>query len=218
MKKNLLAAVILLSATFVSAQVNFGIKAGFNSSLNFKNISSVSSGNYNLTNVKSELNNGFHAGAFGRLFIDKFYVEPELLYSLQKKEYQFSIKDAANNDITIDNLVSFSTVDIPLLLGYKVLDVDVVNVRVFAGPKFRLNAGSQVSFENITNNENFDKEELKGDFKNSKVGFELGAGVDILMITLDARFNMINDIYTAGWQTKPSFNTNFMISLGWKIF
>lgn len=218
MKKIFLSAVLLLSCLLVGAQVNFGIKGGFNSSLNFKNINSVQSGGYNLSNVKSELNNGFHLGAFGRLFFDKVYVQPELLYSLQKKEYEFNIKDAANNDITIDNLVSFSTVDIPLLLGYKVLDLKMASLRVFGGPKFRLNAGSQVSFKNITDDQDFDKEKLKGEIKDSKVGFELGAGVDVLMITIDARFNMINDIYTAGWQKKPDFNTNFVISLGWKIF
>jgi hypothetical protein len=44
MKKVIFAAVLLLTVSFVSAQVNFGIKAGFNSSLNLDNIPSVRSG------------------------------------------------------------------------------------------------------------------------------------------------------------------------------
>ena len=56
MKKVIFAAVLLLTVSFVSAQVNFGIKAGFNPSLNLDNVASVKSGEYDLTNVKSELN------------------------------------------------------------------------------------------------------------------------------------------------------------------
>lgn len=85
MKKVIFAVLLTLTVSFVNAQVNFGIKAGFNSSLNLDNVASVKSGEYDLINVKSELNNGFHLGAFGRLFFDKVYIQPELLYSMQKK-------------------------------------------------------------------------------------------------------------------------------------
>ena len=218
MKKVIFAAVLLLTVSFVSAQVNFGIKAGFNSSLNLDNIPSVRSGEYDLTNVKSELNNGFHLGAFGRLFFDKVYIQPELLYSMQKKDYEFTIQDASSQDIDVEKYVTFSTVDIPLLIGYKLLDLKVANLRVFAGPKFRLNAGSQVSFKNLTNSDPIDVEALKGEFKDSQVGLEAGAGVDILMFSLDARMNLINSLHTASWETKPNLNSNFVISLAWKIF
>jgi hypothetical protein len=218
MKKVIFAAVLLLTVSFVSAQVNFGIKAGFNSSLNLDNIPSVRSGEYDLNNVKSELNNGFHLGAFGRLFFDKVYIQPELLYSMQKKDYEFTIQDASSQDIDVEKYVTFSTVDIPLLIGYKLLDLKVANLRVFAGPKFRLNAGSQVSFKNLTNSDPIDVEALKGEFKDSQVGLEAGAGVDILMFSLDARMNLINSLHTASWETKPDLNSNFVISLAWKIF
>lgn len=218
MKKVIFAALLILTVSFVNAQVNFGIKAGFNSSLNLDNIPSVRSGEYDLTNVKSELNNGFHLGAFGRLFFDKVYIQPELLYSMQKKDYEFTIQDATNQDIDVEKYVTFSTVDIPLLIGYKLLDLKVANLRVFAGPKFRLNAGSQVSFKNLTNSDPIDVEALKGEFKDSQVGLEAGAGVDILMFSLDARMNLINSLHTASWETKPDLNSNFVISLAWKIF
>ncbi len=217
MKKIFFLAVLLLSVSFVSAQLNFGIKAGYNSSLSFDNLSSVQSGEYNLENVKSELTNGFHVGAFTRLG-NKLYVQPELLYALQKKDYNLTFQNAQENNVSLDKFVTFSTIDIPVLIGYKLLDLKVANLRVFAGPKFRLNAGSQISFENLTSGANVDTEELKGEFKNSQIGLEAGAGIDVLMFTLDCRFNMINDIYQANWQTKPDLNSNFVVSLGWKIF
>ncbi|MCE5330946.1 MAG: PorT family protein [Bacteroidales bacterium] len=218
MKKMFFIAMLLLSVTFAEAQLNFGIKAGYNSSLSFDNISSVQSGDYNLSNIKSELANGFHAGAFARIFFDKVYVQPELLYSMQKKEYEMTVQNDENQDVSVDKFVNFSTIDIPFLIGYKVLDLKIANLRVFTGPKLRLNAGSEISFANLTDGDGINKEKLMGELKNSQIGLEAGAGIDVLMLTFDFRFNLINDIYQATWETRPTTNTNFVISLGWKIF
>lgn len=220
MKKMFLLAGLLLSVTFINAQLNFGIKAGYNSSLSLGNISSVTSGDYDLTDVKSELNNGFHAGIWARIG-NKFYVQPELLYAMGKKEYTVTLQDAMNNDITYDKFVNISTVDIPLLVGYKLLDKKMANLRVFAGPKLRLDAGSSLRFDNVVSGGTITKEDLIKDVKKSQIGLEIGAGVDVLMFTLDARYNLIGDMY----QTKISdLNidkmpvSTFVISLGWKIF
>jgi len=218
MKRLIFAAVLLLSFTMANAQFNFGLKAGYNSSLNFENISAVQSGDYNLVDVKSELASGFHAGAFARVFINKLYIQPEVLYSLQKKDYQITLQDISNNTVSVDKFVTFNTIDVPLLVGYKLLDLKVANLRAFAGPKFRLNAGSQISFKNLTEGANIDTEALKGEFKDSQIGLEAGAGIDVLMFALDFRFNLINDVYQANWATKPDLNSNFIISLAWKIF
>lgn len=220
MKKMFLLAVLLLSVTFVSAQLNFGIKAGYNSSLTLGNIGSIQSGDYDLTDVKSELSNGFHAGVFARIG-KKVYVQPELLYAMGKKEYTVSLQDAMNNDITYDKFVSISTVDIPLLVGYKLLDKKMANVRLFAGPKLRLDAGSSLEFDNVVSGGTITKEDLLRDVKKSQIGLEAGVGIDVLMFTLDARYNLIGDMY----QTKISdLNidnvpvSTFVISVGWKFF
>lgn len=220
MKKMFLLAVLLLSVTFVSAQLNFGIKAGYNSSLTLGNIGSIQSGDYDLTDVKSELSNGFHAGVFARIG-KKVYVQPELLYAMGKKEYTVRLQDAMNNDITYDKFVSISTVDIPLLVGYKLLDKKMANVRLFAGPKLRLDAGSSLEFDNVVSGGTITKEDLVRDVKKSQIGLEAGVGIDVLMFTLDARYNLIGDMY----QTKISdLNidnvpvSTFVISVGWKFF
>ena len=220
MKKMFLLAVLLLSVTFVSAQLNFGIKAGYNSSLTLGNIGSIQSGDYDLTDVKSELSNGFHAGVFARIG-KKVYVQPELLYAMGKKEYTVSLQDAMNNDITYDKFVSISTVDIPLLVGYKLLDKKMANIRLFAGPTLRLDAGSSLEFDNGVSGGTITKEDLFRDIKKSQIGLEAGVGIDVLMFTLDARYNLIGDMY----QTKISdLNidnvpvSTFVISVGWKLF
>lgn len=217
MKKTLLTIIALLVSWLVAnAQFNFGIKAGYNSSLNLTNMSTVVSNDYTLDNLKGELSNGFHIGAFARIG-NKIYLQPELLYATQRTEYSLTVEDAMNANAveTGSKFVKLSTVDVPVLLGVKLLDLKVVNLRAYAGPKFRLNAGSSLEWENISST-NISK--LKGDFKSANLGLEAGVGVDVLMFTLDARVNMINDLYQADWQTKPDFNSNFVISLGWKLF
>lgn len=220
MKKMFLLAVVLLSVSFVSAQLNFGIKAGYNSSLTLGNIGSIQSGDYDLTDVKSELSNGFHAGVFARIG-KKIYVQPELLYAMGKKEYTITFQDAVNNDITYDKFVNISTVDIPLLVGYKLLDKKMANIRLFAGPKLRLDAGSSLEFGNVISGGTITQEDLLRDVKKSQIGLEAGVGIDVLMFTLDARYNLIGDMY----QTKISdLNidnvpvSTFVISVGWKFF
>lgn len=223
MKKNLLLSIALLCATFTFAQLNFGIKAGYNSSLSLSNIENLKNGSYTLKNVSDEMGNGFHAGAFARIGIDKLYIQPELLYAMSKKEYTLTLQDAVNKNVTFDKLVTVSTVDIPILVGYKLLDLEVVNLRAFAGPKFRLNAGSSLEFKNVTSTDGstITKADLMDDIKSAQVGLEAGIGIDVLMFTLDARVNLINNMARTkiGDVTVDEVSANsFVISLGWKLF
>jgi hypothetical protein len=222
MKKNIFVAVLLLAASSTFAQLNFGIKAGYNSSLGLNNLSSVTSGDYNLNSVKSELSNGFHAGVFARLNFKKIYFQPEFLYAMGKKDYTITFQDVQNNNVTYDKIVNVSALDVPLLLGYKLLDLKIANLRVFAGPKLRFNAGSSLDFSNLTKTGgSVTQADLVKDVKAAQLGLEAGVGVDVLMFTLDARYNVIGDMY----QTKLNSLTidnipanTFVISLGWKFF
>jgi len=223
MKRTILTlAALLITWLMAHAQFNFGIKGGYNSSINMGNLTSINPQDYALNNLKGELANGFHLGGFARIG-GKIYVQPELLYGLQKKSYQFSIQDLQDqtNIKNIENHVTFSTVDVPVLIGYKIVDAKIFNIRAFAGPKFKLNAGSKLSFTDLTTNTDLKDEAtlkaIRGEFKNSSVGLEIGAGIDLLMFTLDARLNVINDVYTANFQTKPDLTSNFVVSLGWKF-
>ena len=219
MKKLIIAAVLLLCVSFANAQLNFGIKAGYNSSLGINDLGSITNGSYNLNSARAEMSNGFQAGVFARLGFNKVYFQPELLYTMGKKDYTMSVTDA-NGSGTFDKNVKVSTVDVPLLLGYKVLDLKLVNLRVFAGPKLRFNAGSTLDFNNVTGG-NFNTADLQRDVKAAQLGLEAGFGVDVLMLSLDFRYQVINDMYQTKLKDvtidKLPANT-FVISLGWKIF
>lgn len=223
MKKVFLITAVLLSSALTYAQLNFGLKAGYNSSLSLSNIEDVTTGNYTLKSVKDELGNGFHAGAFARIGIEKLYIQPELLYAMSKNDYTITLQDAMNKNVTFDKFVTVSTVEIPVMIGYKILDLKAVNLRAFAGPKFRLDAGSSLDYKNFNaeTGSNVTINDIKDDIKKSQIAFEFGVGVDVLMLTLDARMSLTNNMA----QTKikdvniDGISANkFVISLGWKLF
>jgi len=217
MKKIIIAAVFLLSISTAYAQLDFGVKAGYTSSISTDNLASIGT-SYTLNSVQSEMWNNFHAGVFARVSLSKgLYLQPELLYAIGKKNYPLT-PTVAVTGVDYNNYVTFSTVDIPLLLGYKVLDLKVANFRVFAGPKIRLNAGSQASFDNLS--KKIDGATLIGEVKAAQLGLEGGVGIDMLKFTLDARYNLIGDMYKTTLNTTAIKNipaSTFVISLGWKL-
>lgn len=219
-KSKLILTVFLFSfSTLTYSQLNFGIKAGYNSSLSLSNMSSVSNGTYDLNSVNSEMWNNFHAGVFGRVFISSFFIQPEVLYSVNKKEYEITIQDVNNQDVKLDKFLDISTVDIPILLGLRLINLDVINLRVFAGPKFRLLTGSSLEFKNISGG-NFNPYDLVSDIKKAKVGLELGAGIDILPFVIEARYNIIDNMDETKLGDVKIANlpaSTFIISVGFKL-
>jgi len=219
MKRFIYSAVMLFFSVSVFSQIDFGVKAGYNSSVGLDKLSSVTSGNYNVDSIRADVKNNFQLGVFGRLNFGKLYFQPELLYTMGKKEYTVTLEDTQNGPASYDKVVNISNIEVPLLVGYKVIDlIKMVNVRVFAGPKLTFNAGSSLKFENL---DNITIDKLEKDVKNAQLGLEAGLGVDVLKFTLDARFNVIKDMYQTKIQdvTVDDFQANtIVISLGWKLF
>lgn len=223
MKRILFSTLFLFFVMIASAQFNLGLKAGYNSSLSLNNLNSLSEGSYNLGNVKAEMWNNFQAGAFARVFIKKFYIQPEVLYSIQKKEFDIKnviIGDADPKDV--NTYMDISSVQVPVYLGLKLLDLKVANLRVFAGPKFIMNSGSKLEYNNLTSEE-VSASDLAQDFKDSQIDLEAGVGVDVLMFALDAKLNVMQDV--AGKISSvndlanvPMPTSTFVISLSWKLF
>ncbi len=223
MKRILFSTLFLFFVMIASAQFNLGLKAGYNSSLSLNNLNSLSEGSYDLGNVKAEMWNNFQAGAFARVFIKKFYIQPEVLYSIQKKEFDIKnviIGDADPKDV--NTYMDISSVQVPVYLGLKLLDLKVANLRVFAGPKFIMNSGSKLEYKNLTSEE-VSASDLAQDFKDSQIDLEAGVGVDVLMFALDAKLNVMQDV--AGKISSvndlanvPMPTSTFVISLSWKLF
>ncbi len=222
MNRTVSILILLFAVMAANAQFDLGIKAGYNSSLGFNNLNMIGDRTYTLDNVKSEMKNNFHAGLFARAYIKKFYIQPELLYSIQKKEYDMVDVMIGGQPTTVETFMDISTVVVPVFLGYKLLDLDIAALRVFGGPKFIMNAGSSLEFKNLTSQQ-ISAANLVRDFKDSQVDVEVGAALDVLMFSVEAKTNVIKDAgelfrSQTGIRNLTVPSSNFIITVAWTLF
>lgn len=202
MKKVLFFAGLLFLTSTVFSQVVFdiGLKAGFNTS-NLK-ISEGSILNENGINLNSDAITKMHFGAFGRIGYSRLYLQPEVYFS--KKGGNLS-----SNIFELTSDFDYNNVDVPLLLGYRLIKGKLLDFRIMAGPVF--------SFVTDANYPDELDEFLEEQYFNDRlVGLQYGLGVDVLFLTIDARMEHGSEIYS-----DPSFvkgkATTFMFTVGFKI-
>lgn len=196
MKKFILIAAILIVSSVAFAQIpgfTLGPKIG----------ASFSKFTTDHDQIKEEMKSTFYFGAFARLG-KKVYLQPELLImsrnGLLKQE---NITESSNS-------LKIRTIDLPLLLGVKVVDLKAANVRVMAGP-----VASLIINKSITS-ENWDEAISKDDIRNANWGLQFGAGADLLFLTLDIRYEIGMNEYSK-LQDFSLKNNMFTVGLGWKI-
>jgi len=205
MKKLLLFVLLFISAEVTFGQFAFGVKVGYNAS-------KLST---NLDTIKSSFNSGFHIGAFARIG-NRLHLQPEFYYTLSGGKFDFSSYSAAKN---WTQQVTVGTLDIPVLIGYKIIKTELLSWRVMAGPELSLVVNSKI--KNVTNTGYITTSDI------SKVNWyiQVGTGIDVLFLTLDVRYqiglNKIIDNFTAptGGPVYPvnSKGNMFVISVGFKI-
>ena len=205
----------------IFANMTLGIKVGFSTSLGMNNLNPMLTDEYSLSTAKSSIVNGFNVGAFGRVDFNKFYFQPEFLYVLGQNNYALSLLDNHLQNIELNKTATISTLDIPLLLGYKIWNSKNTNLRLFAGPKLRLNAGSTVKRTYFHTYGTTNATDITTDITPTQLGLETGLGLDFSGFTLDVRYNLIQDMYHSQLNSHTIDNLSantLIVSLGWKIF
>lgn len=191
MKKLLLSAIYLVIAVTLSAQVNFdlGVKGG----VNFSKLS------FEKDDYSAESVTKTHFGAFGRIGWDRVFIQPEVYFSGKGVD----VNSTANTVSSLD----FNTVDVPVLLGIKLIKGNSVDFHVLGGPVFSSITSKEIS-GSVFDDKSF--------YKDHYFGVQYGLGVDFLFLTLDARMeNGLGDCYSD--PTIAGKNKAFMISLGIKF-
>jgi hypothetical protein len=202
MKKITVLFVLLLAAGFAFGQISLGPKIGFN----------TSKLTTDLDQVNSDLKNSFNFGVFLRLG-KKIYVQPEVNWLTRGGVFT---RPEIDNINPINQEIDMKTIEIPVLLGWRIANLGVGNIRVFAGPSASIVTDGTVSTKS---EEGFINPIKDSDLEDMIWGFNVGAGVDVLMFTLDVRYQMgLNEVIQKieGFDFK-SKNNIFAVSLGWKI-
>jgi hypothetical protein len=179
MKKFFLSIVLItMAALSARAQFSLGAKAG----LTFSKI--------NTDNVTEQSVTGYQVGAFAR-FGSSLYLQPELYLGSSGGKFNFQNN---NNTVTTDGKVTFTTLNLPLLVG-KGFGGDNLNFRIMGGPVYSYVLDKN---QNFTDNVSGAYNDF-GNYRKSTLGFQAGAGIDVGHITADFRYEggltKINESY-----------------------
>ena len=201
MKRFFYASFFVLFASVSSAQPVFdlGLKAG----LHYSNMSM--DGDFDLN---SDAITKVHWGAFGRVGFNRLYVQPEVYFSKKGGDLSYDLLGLAGG-------FDYKNVDVPVLLGYKLIKSPVVDFRIMAGPVFSFvtDANYPDELDQFLDDQFFDDRLL---------GIQYGLGVDVLFFTLDARMEHTGKVYDSvgndmGNVSISGNSTSFILTLGFKI-
>jgi len=196
MKKYLIILVLVLSSTIVFGQFTIGPKVGYN----------ASKFSTDLDTISSAFKSGFQIGVFVRIG-KKLYFQPEIYYTTQGGVFE-------SNKNNWEQKVNIGSLDIPALVGFKLINTKIINLRILAGPL--------ASF--VVNKSVKDAGGILGPIENADINsvnwaVQVGAGLDVLFMTLDVRYqiglnNLIKTIENSDINSK---NSVWVVSLGFKI-
>jgi opacity protein-like surface antigen len=194
MKKTflLIAALLMLgSAAFADggSGINLGIKAGFQ----------TAKLSYEKANIKSDFANHFTVGLFGRVSSGRLYVQPEVLYFKTSNVFSATVTPEDNGNLIEDAHVNLTlnqmNLQVPVMIGIKVIDLDLITLRAQAGPTANFVLKSQTLFDKTYSLNGDQPEEDTNtdeefDPKSIAWGVQAGIGVDVMKrFTLDINYS-----------------------------
>ena len=191
-----------------SQDFKLGLKAGANYSfMSIQKELAPSVESYHIGDPKF----GWQAGIFGRIGILGFFVQPEVLYTNYNTVVE--IQETGTSTKTT-NKQSYSQISIPLMIGYKFINI----IRINVGPTFNYNLSVNQEGKNLI--------EKVSSPKNYTIGWEGGIGVDVWRFILDVRVSGSFDNFkiatplsssSSVYQTENKFYS-FSVSLGYSFF
>ena len=193
MKKTFVLFIAIAYTSITSAQVSLRPQAGFNSSNLTKDLESAE--------FSDQL--GFQFGIDLQLG-NKVYLQPGIFWESSKNELKERIDDRTS-EFTI------SRVRVPVMLGYRLIsdEAGAIDARLFTGP----NASFAVS-------KNLDETALlsKDDFKGAIYGWNIGFGVDLAIVFIDAGYSFgLSEVFEGVSSSARNnlFYVNAGLRLGW---
>ena len=203
MKTLLLCTSFFVICHIAAAQeIGVGLKGG----LNFPNTDALAyADGIDISDAKNA--SGYHVGAFAKIKLAKIAIQPELLYSFQRLEY-----DLTNGLGTFDVEQEITYLTVPVMLRYYL----VAGLNLQVGPQFGFNLDSKqtdrISGAPTTT-------DIKDNLKGADLSLGLGAGIDLPFgLDLHGRYVLgltdVNDL--EGSSTER--NSVIQISIAYSFF
>jgi len=218
MKRIAVLLIAVITSTTMFGQFHFGPQIGY----------SASKLSLNTDDITSDLSNNFMFGAFVRLG-EKIYVQPEVNWMTSGSVFKYPEVNLGGTNLSpFEQDIKLNSINIPVTLGWRIINLNVVNIRLFAG--INANIVTKKTINNSQDVSDVDEDLFKpiteADIKDLNWNYHAGVGVDVLMFALDVKyvgsFNepivgdlKYNDVEkTIGTKS----GSMFLVTLGWKIF
>ncbi len=197
MKKLIFATLFILTFSSAFTQVLPGVSLGPKVGATFSR--------YNLDELSldEKVRSNFHWGAFVR-FGSRAYIQPELLFMKKSGLLIDPFVDASEQKIQL------RTIDVPVLFGAKIADIKLTNIRLFAGPVASIVVNKEIEVKN------WEDAITKSDLRGANWGVQFGVGADLLIFTVDLRYELGMGDYLKSDQMTMK-NDLMTLSVGWKI-
>lgn len=153
---------------------------------------------------------GFHAGLFARISLLGIYIQPEALFT--SGGGKILVTDDLNaQDVTSDVWdLNYNRLDIPVMVGKK-----FGPLRINLGPTFNFVLSNDIREVNtaVFN-------QVKQEYQDAMVGYQVGIGLDISKLIIDLRYEgnlskFGDQVSIAGEQFNTDMRSNqFILSLG----
>ncbi len=131
MKKLVVLIAAVFAITTIQAQFHFGPQIGY----------TASKLSTNTTEITSNFKNNFLFGAFVRIG-EKIYVQPEINWLTQGGIWK---EDKVDEEIEM----TYKTIQIPLSVGWRLIDLKVANIRIFGGLSANIATNKEMKINNI---------------------------------------------------------------------
>lgn len=207
MKKLSIVIIVFFISTLSFGQLGLGIKGA----------ATLSSFPSDVSEIENSLTPGYQFGAFVRVG-DKWHIQPEIYFTSKSGTMKYDLLTT-----NVEQQITLKAVDVPILVGWKIFDPPLMNIRLQAGPvaSFVSQKKFDISLDGVKQDDPSD--EFKDSFNDLNWGLQVGAGVDVLFLSIDLRYELgLNNIYKSpDSSVDNSFsslkNNLLFLSVGWKF-
>jgi len=203
MKKTIFTLAFLSIAVFSFGGIfDLGVKAGMNSAKFTLNQSKE--------DIISDAKAGYEFGAFMRAGGKHLYFQPEVNFVTKNSTTTYTTSSGTTTN-TITATTKYSAVQVPLLAGFKFLDIKAASLHLITGPAFSFAPKATI-------------EDVESELDNKSAWtWQLGAGVDVLIFSVNLRYEWGLTDFTLDNAVENISNTvfkdgkTFTVSLGIRI-
>lgn len=208
--------MLVCQGIWMSAQsFHLGVTAGYENTSGYNQTKTINIGNNIVEGMKLASANGFQVGGWAQLGFHSYYLQPEFIFDFKNSSQSLLI----NNNL-LSSTYRTNTLEIPILFGYKLIDLHLINFHLTTGPRFIINLNSSFKpFSNLSSLSNT----FSQDIKSGNWGWQFGAGFDILAISINVDYCHYYSPSANFLLDNQSFhNSNsghaVYLSLGWRFF